>query len=467
MSNELRESLSKEQARVLATTHKTKPMMEAISSRNLIKVLPWVNVQGGFYRVNRRLVIEIRPGRVSFVEDPSDKSKIKILPESLRQMPSFKTIIDDEVLKEIATKAELVEFKKDDDIILNKDPIEHIYIIFSGKVIFTNPEAENDINFLGTLGEGQFFGEYSFFTNGERLEPHDGKAASSGKMFKISYNVLNEILSESDKDKNHINSLQNTIKELKEKKTNSKGESAVEIFSGLHDDEPEIPSSYVEFDPAPREYELHAGQTILKIHTKVADLYNNPYNQTEEQVRLTIEELREKQEYDMINHETFGLLHNVAHNQRIHTETGPPTPDDLDRLLSKRRKTQYILAHPKAIAAFMQECTKRGIYPATVNFDGKEVVSWRGVPILTCNKLRIENGLTSMIALRVGEEEQGVVGLYQMGLPDEVEASLSVRYMGIDEKAIISYLITNYYSVAVLVPDALGVLDNVYVGKSL
>jgi len=66
--------------------------------------------------------------------------------------------------------------------------------------------------------------------------------------------------------------------------------------------------------------------------------------------------------------------------------------------------------------------------------------------------------------MRTGEEDQGVVGLYQMGLPEEVEPSLSVRYMGIDTKAIISYLITNYFSVAVLVPDALGILENVEVG---
>jgi hypothetical protein len=68
-----------------------------------------------------------------------------------------------------------------------------------------------------------------------------------------------------------------------------------------------------------------------------------------------------------------------------------------------------------------------------------------------------------MIALRTGEEDQGVVGLYQIGLPEEVEPSLSVRYMGINAQAQISYLVTNYFSVAVLVPDALGVLENVEV----
>jgi hypothetical protein len=37
--------------------------------------------------------------------------------------------------------------------------------------------------------------------------------------------------------------------------------------------------------------------------------------------------------------------------------------------------------------------------------------------------------------------------------------------MGISEQAIMSYLVTTYYSAAVLVPDALGVLENVEIGR--
>jgi hypothetical protein len=66
--------------------------------------------------------------------------------------------------------------------------------------------------------------------------------------------------------------------------------------------------------------------------------------------------------------------------------------------------------------------------------------------------------------MRTGENNQGVVGLHQAGIPDEYEPSLSVRFMGISEKAIISYLVSAYYSVAVLVPDALGILENVEIG---
>jgi len=75
------------------------------------------------------------------------------------------------------------------------------------------------------------------------------------------------------------------------------------------------------------------------------------------------------------------------------------------------------------------------------------------------------DGVTKVLLLRVGEARQGVVGLYQPGLPGERGLGLSVRFMGISRNAIASYLISLYCSLAVLTPDALGVLDDVEVGK--
>jgi hypothetical protein len=69
-----------------------------------------------------------------------------------------------------------------------------------------------------------------------------------------------------------------------------------------------------------------------------------------------------------------------------------------------------------------------------------------------------------VIVLRTGEDDQGVVGLHQTGLPDEWEPSLNVRFMGIDRAGIIHYLISAYYGLDVLVPDALGVLEHVPLG---
>jgi hypothetical protein len=37
--------------------------------------------------------------------------------------------------------------------------------------------------------------------------------------------------------------------------------------------------------------------------------------------------------------------------------------------------------------------------------------------------------------------------------------------MGVSEQAIISYLVSAYFSVAVLVPDALGILENCETGR--
>ncbi len=48
---------------------------------------------------------------------------------------------------------------------------------------------------------------------------------------------------------------------------------------------------------------------------------------------------------------------------------------------------------------------------------------------------------------------------------DEVQPGVSVRFTGIDDLAVMSYLVSAYHSVAVLVPDALGVLENVELGR--
>ncbi|CAM5276293.1 family 2B encapsulin nanocompartment shell protein [Streptomyces hirsutus] len=138
-----------------------------------------------------------------------------------------------------------------------------------------------------------------------------------------------------------------------------------------------------------------------------------------------------------------------------------PAPDDLDELLSRRRGTKLFLAHPRAISAIGRELNKRGLVPETIDMAGNRIPTWRGVPIFPCNKIPVtEERTTSIIALRTGEEDQGVIGLRASGIPDEIEPSLSVRFMGINEQAIIKYLVTAYYSAAGLVPDALGVLEN-------
>jgi hypothetical protein len=239
------------------------------------------------------------------------------------------------------------------------------------------------------------------------------------------------------------------------------GEVRIDMAAG-HIGEPGLPRTYPDYDVSPREYPLSVAQTMLRVHTRVGDLYSSPMDQVEEQIRLTVEALRERQESELINNPEFGLLASVAPAQRIEVRSGPPVPADLDRLLSRRRKTRLFLAHPRAIAAFGQECTSRGIYPETTLADGRHVMAWRGVPVLPCDKIPVTTrGSTSILAMRTGLKDEGVIGLRQTGLCDEREPGLSVRLRGIDDKGIMSYLISAYYSAAILVPDALGVLADV------
>lgn len=231
-------------------------------------------------------------------------------------------------------------------------------------------------------------------------------------------------------------------------------------------DESELPQTFVDYDEQPREYFLNAVSTVLDVHTRVSDLYSSPHDQIKEQLRLTIETIKERQESELINNPDYGLLASVHDDQRIFTLTGAPTPDDLDELLTKVWKEPgFFLAHPLAIAAFGRECTRRGVPPPTVSLFGSQFLTWRGVPLVPSDKLPIEDGKTKIILLRAGEQRQGVIGLFQPGLVGEQSPGLSVRFMGINRHAISSYLISLYCSLAVLTDDALAVLEDVEIGK--
>jgi Phage capsid-like protein len=232
------------------------------------------------------------------------------------------------------------------------------------------------------------------------------------------------------------------------------------------DEEIDLPEIYVDYEEKPREYTLNAVTTVLDVQTRISDLYRSPHDQIREQLRLMIEKVKERQENELVNNTEYGLLHNVVGDMRIKTRKGAPTPDDLDELLARVwKEPAFFLAHPRAIAAFGRECTRRGVPPPTATMFGSPFLTWRGVPLVPCDKLAIKGEKTNILLLRTGEKKQGVIGLFQPGLPGEVSPSLSVRFMGINHKAIASYLISLYCSIAILTEDAIGALENVNVDQ--
>jgi len=235
-----------------------------------------------------------------------------------------------------------------------------------------------------------------------------------------------------------------------------------------HGDESTLVSTFVDYQDEPREYRLSSINAVLNVHTRVSDLLSNPYDQVREQLRLLIESVKEKQESELLNNHDYGLLHNVAAPQKIKTRKGAPTPDDLDELLTKVwKEPSFFLAHPRAIAAFGRECTRRGVPPPTVTLFGTPFLTWRGVPLIPTNKINIgsKDHKSKILLLRVGEKKQGVVGLFQPGLPGEQSPGLSVRFMGIDQRSLASYLVSLYCSAAVLTDDAIALLEDVDVGQ--
>jgi CRP-like cAMP-binding protein len=446
-------SLSTAAARNLATTTKSVPQMQEITSRWLLRMLPWVNVSGGTYRVNRRLTYLLGDGRVSFT---TDGGETRVVPGELGELGLLRGYDDQEVLSGLAGRFAQQEFAAGQTIAEFGSPADQMYLIAHGKVSKDGTGPYGNPVQLDVLADGEFFGEEALLDQ-EGIWEYTTRAMTDVTALVLPRQAFNELLQRSATLQTHVE----RYRAASGKPQNKHGESEIALSAG-HEGEALLPGTFVDYELAPREYQLSVAQTVLRVHTRVADLYNDPMNQLEQQLRLTIEALRERQEFELVNNRDFGLLHNADLRQRIHTRTGPPTPDDLDELLSKRRRTRFLLAHPRAIAAFGRECTKRGIYPTPVDVDGHQIPAWRGVPILPCGKIPISRGeSTHILAMRTGEEDQGVIGLNQVGIPDEYEPSLSVRFMGISEQAIMSYLVSAYFSVAVLVPDALGVLDNV------
>jgi hypothetical protein len=245
-----------------------------------------------------------------------------------------------------------------------------------------------------------------------------------------------------------------------------KNDVELEVACGARD-ERTLPETFVDYEEHPREYTLSAITTIVDVHTRVSDLYSHPWDQVREQLRLTVEKVKERQESELINNGDYGLLNNVDPAFKIQAREGAPTPDDLDELLSRIwKEPAFFLAHPRTIAAFGRECTFRGVPPPTATIFGSPFLTWRGIPLIPSDKMNIDAaGKTNILLLRTGENKQGVVGLFQPGLPGEQTPGLSVRFMGIDRNSIASYLVSLYCSAAVLVEDALGVLENVEVGQ--
>jgi CRP-like cAMP-binding protein len=389
------------------------------TSRWLLRKLPWTPAVGGTYRVHLRTTYRPAAGRIALT---NAGSVVSVLPMSLRQIPVLGYVEYDEALRAVAVRFEQREYRPGEVIAESGTKADHLYVIARGQVT-TGTDA--------VLSSGEHFGATTL-TECCQTWGYTATARTAVTLLALPRPVFYAMV-----------------------QRNQALFAAVERFRGRSRRTQRETVPFVGHENTTRDYELSVAQSLMHVAREDAPEH---YQQ---QLRLVVETLRERQEDELVNDSRFGLLHNADLRHRLHTRSGPPAPDDLDELLALREGTDFLLAHPKAIAAFGRECTKRGVRPAPMVLDGHPVASWRGVPLLPCGKIPISDGqTTSILALRTGEERQGVIGLHQTGIPGEHQHGLSVRATGSTDRTV-SYLVSAYYSAAVLAPDALGVLDHV------
>ena len=458
-------SLTAKQARNLSNTTKTIPQMGSVTPRWFLQMVPWVNLEAGTYRVNRRRSV-VRGRKV-----PIDVQNgiARVGGEQLKALDLF-TECGDDVLEGLASKFASDSFNMGETIISKGEEGDKFFIVAEGKLaIWDTGDHGNKIR-LGMLTDGDHVGEMALISGGPRVA--NVEAITPCVLLSLDRGVFNSLVDDTPGLREKIETTM-ANRSATNARVNEYGEDITDVLTSAEGEE-EVSGVHIDYEEDPREYSLHSMQSIVQVHTRISDLYNSPHNQVQQQLRLTVNSMKEKQEWEMINNPEFGLINSVSPSMRIPPRKGPPTPDDMDELISLVwKEPAYFLAHPRAIAAFGRECTRRGVPPAIIQMSGSSFLTWRGLPIIPCDKLLVDgmtrptrsSGKTNILLVRVGEEKQGVVGLHQAGISGEHMPSLSVRLMGINHKSVADYLVTLYFSLAVLTEDAVGCLENVEVGN--
>src|SRR5262249_37827997 len=293
--------------------------MQQISPRWLLRLLPWTQVSAGVYRVNRRLTYTLGDGRVSFI---SEGTQLRVVPGELRELSLLRGFTDDTVLAALADRFVQRQFAAGAVLVEVGQEAETLFLIAHGKVSKLGVGEYGDRTVLGGLADGDFFGDQTLVSPEPSLWEFTVRADTACTVLTLSRQSFQELAEGAAELRAHLERAQAGPA----RPQNAYGEASIEVVAG-HSGEPELPTTFVDYELRPREYELSVAQTVLRLHTPVADLYNQPMNQVEQQLRLTVEALRERQEHELVNNPEFGLLHNADLTQRLHTRGGPPTPE--------------------------------------------------------------------------------------------------------------------------------------------
>jgi hypothetical protein len=128
--NLIQRSVTTSVARNLANTTKTVPQMMSITPRFLLSLLPWVQVEGGTFRVNRTKV-ELR--NAERVELDFAESVPSFQPQALRSVPLFSKLPDD-IITRMASHFKTEEVTLGNKLVVEGEDRAKFFIIAQGQV---------------------------------------------------------------------------------------------------------------------------------------------------------------------------------------------------------------------------------------------------------------------------------------------------------------------------------------------
>ncbi|MDS0149669.1 cyclic nucleotide-binding domain-containing protein, partial [Amycolatopsis sp. CM201R] len=225
-------SLGRAAARTLATTTKSVPQMQGISSRWLLKLLPWVEVAAGSYRVNRRLSYAVGDGRVTFT---TTGAQVRVIPPELGELAPLRGFDDEDVLTELADRFTQREYAPGDALVEFGSPADEVHLLAHGKITKIGTGAYGDQVVLGTLADGDHFGDSALIDDGGIWE-FTAKAVTTCTVLSLPRTAFDDVLTRSETLRAHLAD----YRARGAAASNDHGEAEISLASG-HDGEPVLP----------------------------------------------------------------------------------------------------------------------------------------------------------------------------------------------------------------------------------
>lgn len=242
--NILQRSVTTSVARNLATSTKTSPKMMSITPRYLLKLLPWVQVNGGVYRVNRTKVELAKAERIAV---DFDNEVASIPAAALRSVPLFSKL-PDVILERMAGYFRTESVPIGNKLLVEGEDGSKFFIIAQGQVEVLSKGVHGSNLRIALLTEGEFFGESDLTSD----KPSDAtiRTITPCVLLTLSSKDLEILLAENP---NLVAEFQKAIAEHQELRSsvNRYGERNIDLVSGFAENV-EIPETFVDYSPTPR-----------------------------------------------------------------------------------------------------------------------------------------------------------------------------------------------------------------------